>query len=147
MKKSHCCPILILPVLLLVSPALAGDDTCADRSIVAGAVRTLQDAKTLTRCAYEFVHEVGFEEARRAFNEEERWKSGPTYVFVSEVTPVSDQARILVFPPNPSLEGLPFPWQIDAFGNDFFKELHRLLTSFDEGWNYFTRASVTLTPI
>ena len=25
---------------------------------------------------------MGFEEARRAFNEDERWKSGPTYVFV-----------------------------------------------------------------
>ena len=138
MTKSHCLPTPILLAFLLVSPAVASEDTCADRSISAGAVRTQQDARTLTQCAYEFVQEVGFEEAHRAFNEEERWKSGPTYVFVSEVTPLSEQARIFVFPPDPSLEGLPFPWQIDAFGNDFFKELHRLLTSFDEGWNYYS---------
>ena len=138
MTKSHCLPISVLLAFLLVSPALASEYTCADRSISAGAVRTPQDAQTLTQCAYEFVQEVGFEEAHRAFNEEERWKSGPTYVFVSEVTPHSDQARIFVFPPNPSLEGLPFPWQIDAFGNDFFKELYRLLTSFEEGWNYYS---------
>ena len=138
MTRSHCLPIPILLAFLLVSSALASEDTCADRSISAGAVRTPQDARTLTQCAYEFVQEVGFEEAHRAFNEEERWKSGPTYVFVSEVTTVSDQARVFVFPPNPSLEGLPFPWQIDSFGNDYFKELHRLLTSFDEGWNYYS---------
>ena len=138
MTRSGPLPILIPLVFFLVSSALASEDTCADRSIVAGAVRTPQDAKTLTRCAYEFLQEVGFEEAHRAFNEEERWKSGPTYVFVSEVTPASDQARVFVFPPNPSLEGLPFPWQIDSFGNDYFKELHRLLTSFDEGWNYYS---------
>ena len=99
MMRSLYLSILIPLVLFLVSPALAAEDTCADRSIVAGAVRTAQDAKTLTRCAYEFVQEVGFEEARRAFNEDERWKSGPTYVFVSEVTPYSDQARLFVFPP------------------------------------------------
>ena len=138
MTKSHRLPIPILLAFLFVSPAVASGDTCADRSISAGAVRTPQDARTLTQCAYEFVQEVGFEEAHRAFNEEERWKSGPTYVFVSEVTTVSDQARIFVFPPNPSLEGLPFPWQIDSFGNDYFKELHRLLTSFDEGWNHYS---------
>ena len=138
MARSGSLPILIPLAFLLVSSALASEDTCADRSIVAGAVRTPQDAKTLTRCAYEFVQEVGFEEAHRAFKEEERWKSGPIYVFVSEVTPVSDRARVFVFPPDPSLEGLPFPWQIDSFGNDYFKELHRLLTSFDEGWNYYS---------
>ena len=105
MKIPHCPSILVPLLLSLVSPALAAEDTCADRSIVAGAVRTLQDAKTLTQCAYEFVHEVGFEEARRAFNEDERWKSGPTYVFVSEVTPLSDQARLFVFPPARHREG------------------------------------------
>ena len=99
MTQSHSLSILILLVLSLASPALASKDTCVDRSIVASAVRTAQDAKTLTQCAYEFVQEVGFEEARRAFNEDERWKSGPTYVFVSEVTPYSDQARLFVFSP------------------------------------------------
>lgn len=90
MKKPHRLSILIPLLLSVAAPALATDDTCADRSIVASAVRSLQDAKTLTQCAFEFVHEEGFEEARRAFNEDKRWKSGPTYVFVSEVTPLSD---------------------------------------------------------
>ncbi len=130
---------MVIPLLLsLVSPALAAEDTCADRSIVAGAVRTLQDAKTLTQCAYEFVQEVGFEEARRAFNEEERWKSGPTYVFVSEVTPLSDQARLFVFPPAREREGGSLGLLIDVYGNDYYKEQHRIASGFGEGFIYYS---------
>ena len=40
---------------------------CADRSITASAVRTPKDVQAFVQCAYEFVQEVGFEEARRAF--------------------------------------------------------------------------------
>ena len=138
MAQSHSLPILIPLVLSLVSPALASEDSCADRSIVAGAVRTTQDAKTLTQCAYEFVQEVGFEEARRAFNEDERWKSGPTYVFVSEVTPYSDQARPFVFPPARHWEGTSPGLLIDAFGNDYNKEQHRIASGFGEGWIYYS---------
>lgn len=36
MTKSHCLPIPILLALLLVSPALASEDSCKDRSISAG---------------------------------------------------------------------------------------------------------------
>ena len=130
---------MVIPLLLsLVSPALAAEDTCADRSIVAGAVRTLQDAKTLTQCAYEFVQEVGFEEARRAFNEEERWKSGPTYVFVSEVTPLSDQARLFAFPPAREREGGSLGLLIDVYGNDYYKEQHRIASGFGEGFIYYS---------
>ena len=138
MMRSLRLAILISLASVLVSPALASEDTCADRFIVAGAVRTPQDAKALVRCAYEFVQEVGFEEARRAFNEDERWKSGPTYIFVAEVTSLSDQARAFVFPPDPSREGAPFGLLIDAYGNDFFKELYRLMSSFDEAWIYYS---------
>jgi len=138
MKKPHCRSTFIPLFLCLVSPALATEDTCADRSIVAGAVRTLQDAKTLTQCAYEFVHEVGFEEARRAFNEEERWKSGPTYVFVSEVTPLSDQARLFVFPPARHREGGSLGLLIDVYGNDYYKEQHRIASGFGEGFIYYS---------
>ncbi len=138
MKKPHCLFILVPVVLALVSPALAAEDTCADRSIVAGAVRTLQDAKALTQCAYEFVQEVGFEEARRAFNEEERWKSGPTYVFVSEVTPLSDQARLFVFPPARDREGGSLGLLIDVYGNDYYKEQHRIASGFGEGFLYYS---------
>ena len=138
MMRSLYLSILIPLVLFLVSPALAAEDTCADRSIVAGAVRTAQDAKTLTRCAYEFVQEVGFEEARRAFNEDERWKSGPTYVFVSEVTPYSDQARLFVFPPARDREGTSLGLLIDAYGNDYYQEQHRIASGFGEGWIYYS---------
>ena len=64
---------------------------------------------------------MGFEEARRAFNEDERWESGPTYIFVDEVTPMSDLSRPFVFPPDPSREGLPWGLLIDAFGNDWYR--------------------------
>ena len=138
MKKPHRGSILVPLILSFVSPALAAEDTCADRSVVAGAVRTLQDAKTLTQCAYEFVQEVGFAEARRAFNEEERWKSGPTYVFVSEVTPLSDQARLFVFPPAREREGGSLGLLIDVYGNDYYKEQHRIASGFGEGFIYYS---------
>ena len=111
---------------------------CADKSIVASAVRTPLDAQTLTRCAYEFVQEAGFEEARRAFNEDVRWKSGPIYVFVSEVTPLSDQAQLFVFPPDQAREGTSLGLLIDAFGNDYYKEQHRIASEFGEGWIYYS---------
>ena len=138
MTKYHSLPLLIFLVSVLASPGRASEDTCADRFIVASAVRTAQDAKTLTGCAYEFVQEVGFEEARRAFNEDERWNSGPTYVFVSEVTPYSDQARLFVFPPARDREGTSLGLLIDAFGNDYYQEQHRIASEFGEGWIYYS---------
>ena len=112
---------------------------CADKSIVASAVRTTEDVQAFVRCAYEFVQEVGFEQARRAFHEDARWKSGPTYIFVSEVTPLFDQTRSLVFPPDPSREGQTFTnLLIDAFGNNYYSERYRILTSFGEGWIYYS---------
>ena len=74
----------------LVAQGDAEPLSCADRSITASAVRTTEDVQAFVQCAYELVQEVGFEEARRAFNEDERWKSGPIYIFVSEATPMSD---------------------------------------------------------
>ena len=79
---------------------------------------------------------VGSEEARRAFNEDERWKSGPTYLFVAEVAPL-DQARLFVFPPDPSREGSTLGVRIDVFGNNFREERNRIVTSFGEGWSYY----------
>ena len=67
--KTQSLTILIGLTSILVSPALASadSDTCAERSIVASAVRTTGDVPAFVQCAYEFVQEVGFEEARRAF--------------------------------------------------------------------------------
>ena len=122
----------------LVAQGDAEPLSCADRSITASAVRTTEDVQAFVQCAYELVQEVGFEEARRAFNEDERWKSGPIYIFVSEATPMSDQARLFVFPPARSREGSSLGLLIDAFGNDYYKEQHRIVSSFGAGWLYYS---------
>ena len=141
MKKYSVCPFLIPLALLCTAPtAFGGAETlpCADRSVTASAVHTPEDVQAFVQCAYEFVQEMGFEEARRAFNEDERWKSGPLYIFVSEATPLSDQARLFVFPPARSREGSSLGLLIDAFGNDYYKEQHRIVSSFGAGWLYYS---------
>ena len=57
----HRLPYFLIPFTFLAAPAFGSDTSlsCADKSIVASAVRTPED-----------VQEVGFEEARRAFNED-----------------------------------------------------------------------------
>ena len=109
---------------------------CADKFIVASAVRTTEDVQAFVRCAYEFVQEVGFEQARQAFHEDERWRSGPIYVFVDEVTKMRLDARPFIFPSDPSLEGQPWGPLIDAFG-DYYEELYRVMSVVDEGWIYY----------
>ena len=140
MIRSLCLSLLVWLATILVSPALisADSDTCADRSVTASAVRTLGDVQAFVQCAYELVQEMGAEEARRAFNQDERWKSGATYIFVDEVTPMTDMARAFVFPPDPSREGQPWGLLIDAFGNDYYKELTRVMGHSDEGWLYYS---------
>ena len=112
--------------------------SCAENSIVASAVRTRDDVRAFVQCAYEYAMEMGLEEARRAFNEDERWKSGPIYVFISESTPLSDQAHHFVFPPEPSREGTSRGLLIDVFGNDYYKEQHRITSGFGEGWLFYS---------
>ena len=139
--KPGLSPLLIPLILLCTAPQAFGNDeplSCADRSIVASAVRTTEDVKSFVQCAYEFVQEMGFEEARRAFHEDTRWKSGAIYIFVSEATPMSDQARLFVWPPARSREGSSLGLLIDAFGNDYYKEQHRIVSSFGAGWLYYS---------
>ena len=135
---------LFLSVLLLTGVAASAfaDDgdvvPCADRSVTAAAVSNRQDIQAFVQCAYEYVQEMGFDEARRAFNEDERWRMGPTYVFVDEVTAARVDARAFVFPPDPSLEGQPWGPLLDAFG-DYYEEVYRLMgtVGIDEGWIYY----------
>ena len=141
----HRLPLFLIPLILVctAAPALVAQEdaeplSCADRSIVASAVHTLEDIQVFVQCAYEFVQEAGFEEARRAFHEEEFWRSGPTYIFVAEAAPVSDQARRIVFPPDPSREGLPRGLIVDVFGNEYYREMQRIVSSFGEGWAYYS---------
>ena len=141
MMKPSLSPLLLPLILLYAAPQAFGADEpppCADQSVVASAVRTPKDVEIFVQCAYEYVQEMGFEEARRAFNEDERWRSGPTYIFIDEVTPMRDAAQALVYPPDPSREGTPWGLFIDAYGNDYFQELYRIISGFDEGWLYYS---------
>ena len=112
--------------------------SCNEKTVVASAVRTADDVQAFVQCAYEFVQEVGFAEAYRAFYEDARWRSGPIYVFVSEVTPMSTMARSLVLPPDPEREGVPWGALIDRFGNDYFVELYRIVSNVSAGWLYYS---------
>ena len=132
-------PSLILLILLYAAPQAFGTDepvSCSDHSINANALLTTGDVQVFVQCAYEFVQEVGFEEARRAFHEDERWRSGPTYVFVTELTPETSEARAIVFPPDPSREGMPWGPLVDAFG-DFYEEIYRVMSIVAEGWVHY----------
>ena len=141
MKHSLSLFLISLILLCAAVPALVAQGgaeplSCADKSITAIAVRTPEDVQAFVQCAYEFVREVGFEEASRAFHEDERWRSGPIYVFVDEVTTMRLDARAFIFPPDPSLEGQPWGPLIDAFG-DYYEELYRVMSAVDEGWIYY----------
>ena len=139
----HNRSLFLVPLILLCAaePALVAQGgaeplSCADRSITASAVRTPENVQAFVQCAYEFVQEVGFAEARQAFHEDPRWRSGPIYVFVDEVTTMRLDARAFIFPPDPSLEGQPWGPLIDAFG-DYYEELYRVMSVVDEGWLYY----------
>ena len=141
MIRSCCLSLLVWLAAILVSPARVSADPCAERSIAASAVRTREDVRAFVQCAYEFVREAGFAEARRAFNEDERWNSGPTYVFVNELTDVPGASRALVFPPDPSREGVPWGPLVDDFGTDLALEFVRVANDFGEGWVYYSFAN------
>ena len=116
---------------------LAAGPGCAENYVTAAAVRTQSDVQAFVQCAAEYAAEHGEEEARRAFNEDARWKSGPTYVFVDGVQPSGEDALTHVFPPDPSREGSVWGTSIDGFGNDYYHELHRILSLVEEGWIYY----------
>ena len=142
MKHRHYYLPLLL-TLVAAAPAAGAQvgsqpPTCEDSSIVASTVRTDEDIRVFVQCAYEFAQKEGLEEARRAFNQDARWKSGSIYVFISEVTPLSDQARLFIFPPAPEREGSSLGLLIDVFGNDYYKEQHRIVSQFGEGWLYYS---------
>ena len=144
MKHNFSSSLISSILLCVAAPTLVAQGgtaeplSCADHSITARAVRSPEGVEAFVQCAYEFVQEMGFEEARRAFNEDERWKSGQIYVFVDEATPMSDLSRPFVFPPDPSREGLPWGLLIDAFGNDWYREQHRIVNSAGDGWIYYS---------
>ncbi|MCY4534182.1 MAG: hypothetical protein OXB91_02375, partial [Bryobacterales bacterium] len=130
-------PLLVGAGYYTESAPVTSEPSCADNFVAAAAVRTPADIQAFVRCAAEYALEHGEEEARRAFNEDARWKSGPTYVFVDGVQPSGQNSLTHVFPPDPSREGSVWGTSIDSFGTDYFYELHRILSVVDEGWIYY----------
>ena len=120
-----------------VPSAASGQVSCSDHSISAKAIATTGDIQAFVQCAVEYVLEHGTAEARRAFNEDEHWHYGPTYVFVDGLAESGQDSTTFVFPPDPSREGQPWGTSIDSFGTDYFFELHRILTVVDSGWIYY----------
>ena len=116
---------LLIPFLLAVAaPARANGGEpppCVDRSVTAAAVSTRQDVQSFVQCAYEFVQQMGFAEARRAFHEDPRWRNGPTYVFVDEVIRHERGGPRIHLSAGPlAREGEPWGEPlIDSFGNDW----------------------------
>ena len=110
---------------------------CADNYVTAAGVRAQSDIRAFVRCAAEYALEHGEEEARRAFNEDVRWKSGPIYLFVDGVQPAGEDSLAHVYARDPSREGSPWGEPILGFGNDYFYELHRMLSLVDQGWIYY----------
>lgn len=111
--------------------------TCADDYVAASAVRSREDLEAFVRCAAEYVAEHGEEAARRAFHEDERWRHGPTYVFVDGKASSGPDSTVFVYPPNPALEGSSFGAVIDEFGNDVYFESDRVLSLVDSGWVHY----------
>ncbi len=130
-------PLLVGSGYHVGARAAASGPGCADNYVTAAAVRTQTDIRAFVQCAAEYAAEHGEAEARRAFNEDARWQSGPTYVFVDGLQPSGENSLTHVFPPDPSREGSAWGTSIDGFGNDYFYELHRIMTVVDEGWIYY----------
>lgn len=131
---------LVGTVLFVASTAplaASGNPSCDDHRISAKAITTTGDIQAFVQCAAEYVLERGTEEARRAFNEDERWQHGPVYVFVDGVAESGNDSMTFVFPPDPSREGRPWGASIDSFGTDYFYELYRILSVVDSGWIYY----------
>ena len=115
----------------------AASASCAEKSVSADAIRSTADVEAFVQCAYEYVQEMGFDEAYRAFHEDARWKSGQFYVFVDELAADGEQSRGFVFPPDPSREGQYWGDLTDGFDTDLITEFERALSIAGRGWLYY----------
>ncbi len=82
--------------------------------------------------------EHGAEEARRAFNEDRRWKHGSIYVFVDGIAKLGIEQYTFVHPPDPSREGRFWGESVDDFGTELAAEVYRLMEVVDSGWTYYS---------
>ena len=127
-----------LGVLLAPPASLADGHACEEKSIAAGAARTLEDIRAFVECAREYAMENGTMETHRAFNEDARWKSLPTYIFVDALKPSGEDSRVFVYPPDQSREGQFWGPLIDVYGNDYYRESDRIVRRYGEGWIYYS---------
>ena len=111
---------------------------CVENYVTAPAIRSRDEIPAFVHCAAEYAQEHGAAEARRAFNQDVRWKHGQIYVFVHGLEPSGGNTLTHVFPPDPSREGTLSERSIDEFGTDYSFELYRLLSLADEGWIYYS---------
>ncbi len=111
---------------------------CAEKMIHASAIRTRDDLVAFVNCAYEYAQEHGTVEASRAFNEDKRWKDGPTYVFVDQLLPDGKGMLQVVFPPDRDSEGKDWGPLVDLFGTDLGEEFHRVARAVGGGWLYYS---------
>ena len=138
--RSRFLPALALLPLLTGLPAgaaAAADFSCADKQVSAKGIRTRDDVRAFVLCAAEYVREMGAEEAYRAFHEDERWRSGAYYLFVDTLDSSGDEVTTLVYPPDPTLEGVPSGDYPDDFGADIHVERYRILKQAGRGWWYY----------
>ncbi len=135
-RRARFAPLLVVVLSWTASASDGGATTCSDHSIAASAVHTTSDVQAFVQCAAEYLMEHGTAEARRAFNEDERWSNGPMYVFVDGIAKSGEESIAYVFPPDPSLEDTLWGPTVDNFGNDLFYEIHRLMSIVDSGWTY-----------
>ena len=136
---------LILLFFFAAAPALGSHPdsealTCADRSVSAKAVRTTQDVQAFVQCAREFLEEVGEDKAYDAFHNDTRWKSGPIYIFITELIPDGTQARSLVHAGRPERETTDPAMlgdRTDTFGTDYIAEAVRIIRANGGGFSYY----------
>ena len=123
--------------LLAASPGL-GQSRCEDKSVSAAAIRTREDIRAFALCAAEYLREHGADEAYRAFRDDERWRSGPIYVFADTLADGGREVLSLLSPTNEPQEGQRFVPFIDRFGSDYFREILRIMDNFGGGWIYYS---------
>ena len=125
--------VLQATLATLAGPAMAAlhGAHCGQKDITAASIRTREDIKAFVECAHDYVLANGTAEARRAFNEDERWKNGQFYVFVGNYAARGEDAFSYVYPPDPSLEGVVWGPLVDRYGTDYFAERARILDMLD----------------
>ena len=140
MNRSIASWALVILLGMLATPSLeAGDDDCDedDKTVTASTIVNTDDIRTFVQCAHAYVMENGEDEAKRAFNEDERWRSGQFYVFVYDL-PAAGEDTINFVGQNQSYIDVPYGPFIDRFGNDYWLESRRIVTGFGQGWIYYS---------